>query len=363
MSDQFFIKVPARVFTFAFILLQLQAARCYAFDSYCGMYCVFAVLKSHDVSVEFEGLLKPEFIQGFEGSTSEGIRAAFVANGLSACTYRGLGIADLRLANEPLVLHVRSSRATREYDHWVVYFGEVNGHAKILDPTVGMQSLTYPELLSLWDGIAVQTRSSFYSKYVWSGLGLVVRFGVFLLLMVVAYVVGKILYTRTSIRLGSSIWWNCSLRFFAVTVMLIVVGVCFDALASKLLWNPTAVASIASAHQLVRFEEISENEAREALNRVGGDTVFIDCRFARDYAAGTIPGALSIAIDESVNSEQSKVTNLSKNARLIIFCQSKGCGFSDAVAQRLRAYGFSNVRILRNGFRDWQQAGFPVSNG
>jgi len=49
-----------------------------------------------------------------------------------------------------------------------------------------------------------------------------------------------------------------------------------------------------------------------------------------------------------------------RDAEIVVYCGSWLCRSSDRVAARLRALGYSRVRIYRGGKRDWLRAGLPV---
>jgi rhodanese-related sulfurtransferase len=42
---------------------------------------------------------------------------------------------------------------------------------------------------------------------------------------------------------------------------------------------------------------------------------------------------------------------------LIVYCQSAKCPFADRVVRYLRASGYENVMVYREGYKEWQRAG------
>jgi len=46
-----------------------------------------------------------------------------------------------------------------------------------------------------------------------------------------------------------------------------------------------------------------------------------------------------------------------------VYCDGVECSDSIQVAERLREYGFSDVRVLAVGWRAWAESAAPVSEG
>jgi rhodanese-related sulfurtransferase len=44
---------------------------------------------------------------------------------------------------------------------------------------------------------------------------------------------------------------------------------------------------------------------------------------------------------------------IDKTQKIVLYCQSSGCGFSDEVAAFLKFNGYRNVSIFRGGYREW----------
>jgi cytochrome c oxidase cbb3-type subunit 3/ubiquinol-cytochrome c reductase cytochrome c subunit len=86
--------------------------------------------------------------------------------------------------------------------------------------------------------------------------------------------------------------------------------------------------------------------------------VILDARPPADYVAAHVLGAQSMpfyAVD-------SRVDVLPKDVWIVAYC---GCPHAEsgALAQALRARGFTKVRVLDEGFGHWQAQGYPVRSG
>jgi rhodanese-related sulfurtransferase len=98
---------------------------------------------------------------------------------------------------------------------------------------------------------------------------------------------------------------------------------------------------------------------QELLERAGrGDVVILDVRPAEEFAAGHIPGALSVPLDQL----DQALSRLSKRSRIVAYCRGPYCVLAPQAVQRLRASGF-DARRLVDGMPEWRLAGLPVAVG
>jgi rhodanese-related sulfurtransferase len=86
--------------------------------------------------------------------------------------------------------------------------------------------------------------------------------------------------------------------------------------------------------------------------------VVLDTRPAREYAAGHIPGALSVPVEQL----QRRLEGLTKRREYVAYCRGPYCIYADRAVEILRANG-RRARRLAQGFPEWRSAGFPVSQG
>jgi rhodanese-related sulfurtransferase/DNA-binding transcriptional ArsR family regulator len=108
-----------------------------------------------------------------------------------------------------------------------------------------------------------------------------------------------------------------------------------------------------------RFGDRSAAEAvsiKELVRRGrSGDVVVLDTRPAGEYAAGHIPGALSMPVDDL----EKRLRELPKKKAFVAYCRGPYCIYADRAVEILRASGRRASR-LREGFPDWRAAGMPV---
>lgn len=337
-------------------------------DHYCGVYSAYTVLDHYGKKIDFESLLEPEYVAGFQGSTAEGVVAALADHGIAARSYSGLGVFDLRAASGPLILHVRGSQGTRRYDHWVVYLGEKEGEAVILDPSRGRSTLSYSRLLAMWDSVGIATAQSSLDLSAWRALGTGKRWGMLVLLGCLCVPLVRRIDRWISRPDARWVWLRPVAGAGALLAVFAVTALALDLLTPEgVLRNGEARGSIASVHAPVEARVIGLDEALQLHrgSQVNGSTtpvVWIDARFQRDYDYGHIPGSLSLPVDATFAQEDALVATLPSQAAVVVYCQSAGCGFASAVSERLRGHGFTNISIFGPGYRDWQSSGAAVES-
>jgi rhodanese-related sulfurtransferase len=100
-------------------------------------------------------------------------------------------------------------------------------------------------------------------------------------------------------------------------------------------------------------------EMTELLRRArAGDVIVLDARPANEYAAGHIPGSLSIPIGDL----QQRLQRLPKSKPYVAYCRGPYCVYADQAVAQLRAAG-RRARRLAVGLPEWKSAGLPVEVG
>ncbi|MFC8275583.1 ArsR/SmtB family transcription factor [Streptomyces sp. NPDC057271] len=100
-------------------------------------------------------------------------------------------------------------------------------------------------------------------------------------------------------------------------------------------------------------EELDRDELL-ARAQVGG-VVVLDVRPAEEYAAGHIPGAVSIPVDELAE----RITELPDDAEVVAYCRGAYCVLAHDAVRLLHARGRKVVR-LTDGMLEWRLAELPV---
>jgi rhodanese-related sulfurtransferase/DNA-binding HxlR family transcriptional regulator len=104
------------------------------------------------------------------------------------------------------------------------------------------------------------------------------------------------------------------------------------------------------------LEPVSRDELKARLRK--GSVVVLDVRPADEYAAGHLPGAMSIPVNEL----KRRLKEVPRGQEIVACCRGPYCVYSyDAIAI-LRPKGFQ-VRRLKGGYLEWMAAGLPIEGG
>ena len=102
------------------------------------------------------------------------------------------------------------------------------------------------------------------------------------------------------------------------------------------------------------LEPVSHGELRARAER--GEVVILDVRPAEEFAAGHIPGALSVPLDEL----DTAIVHLPREREIVAYCRGPYCVLAPQAVERLRARGY-RARRLGDGLPEWRLAGLPVA--
>jgi len=100
-----------------------------------------------------------------------------------------------------------------------------------------------------------------------------------------------------------------------------------------------------------------DREQLLAKVRDGAVTV-LDVRPVEEYAAGHLPGALSVPLKEL----ERRLADLPHDRETVAYCRGPYCVLAVEAVELLRARGFTAFR-LEDGVGDWQARGLPVEVG
>jgi rhodanese-related sulfurtransferase len=101
-------------------------------------------------------------------------------------------------------------------------------------------------------------------------------------------------------------------------------------------------------------EEVTQDELLRRLK--AGDVTVIDVRPPEEYAAGHIPGAVSLPLDDLAD----RLAELDADATIVAYCRGSYCVLAHNAVRALAAAGLHALR-LRDGMLEWRLADQPVA--
>ena len=104
------------------------------------------------------------------------------------------------------------------------------------------------------------------------------------------------------------------------------------------------------------LETVTMEELRRRL--ATGEVTLVDVRPASEYAAGHIPGAVSVPPEEL----DRLLAIIPADAEVVAYCRGPYCVFADDAVRFLRSHGRPARRLLE-GVPEWRQMGGPVAVG
>ncbi|MEO8092200.1 MAG: metalloregulator ArsR/SmtB family transcription factor [bacterium] len=107
---------------------------------------------------------------------------------------------------------------------------------------------------------------------------------------------------------------------------------------------------------------LSEREAMEPIDSAGllarvreSSVTLLDVRPTEEYAAGHVPGAVSVPLSELAH----RIGELPGDAEIVAYCRGPYCVLALEAVELLRSRGFDAVR-MEDGVREWRAQGFDL---
>ena len=164
----------------------------------------------------------------------------------------------------------------------------------------------------------------------------------------------KDLYPQRSIlRVKRGIWqgiWLCCLG------VVLAAGFNCIRLAGSIPW--------AGAWSSASAEGVPEVSLREAWSRFQEGTVlFVDARDPVSFKQGHIKGAWNVPPGEAGRSIDEIRILAQAGLVVIVYCDGEACPLGPALARTLQQQGVPSVQVIADGWRQWQEARYPVEGG
>ena len=153
-----------------------------------------------------------------------------------------------------------------------------------------------------------------------------------------------------------------TLQVLSIAVISIVAGVCSNQMRSSgipLVAAWTIEERMADETGGTMIIPIFEAEAAFKENRA----IFLDARDETAFSQGHITGAKNLPWHQVDDYLMEIIPELSPKTLIIAYCDGETCNLSHDLAVLLKEMGFSNAKVLVNGWTVWQEAGLPVETG
>lgn len=350
-------------------LLILAAFSCrdvVADDVYCGIYAIYgAASVVNNTTDEFERLIDKKYVSTRFGSKISDLMDAGSELGVIVSPLQGLGIASLRGAESPLILHVAGGEQLIEYDHWVLFLGIKNGKSHIFDSINASRHVPVSEVLARWDGVAlaVSRDQDSVPNYSYKETVFVVNqlLRACIIVIVVNLVVRLAFKPESFFQIKPKLelrWSNNELMVGAATLVFsCLVHACYLEIfdSQSFLRNPASILRVLAASKNGEFPLVEYDELVALTESSTNEYLIIDARPEYLFVQGAISGAINVPIDGKHQQMIEQLKDIDRKRPVVLYCQSRGCAFDEKLAVRLASIGFLNIRLYREGWNEWRQ--------
>lgn len=323
---------------------------------YCGMYCLYAAskLQTHDVPIDH--FLKADYLSSEEGSSITDLERAAHDNGLYAAAMQNVSLNEVDRCHAPTLLHVMSDVDHAAYDHFVLFVKKEGNEAVVYDPPFSASRVKINELSDRWDGTALVVsthhldlgpilRSEYYRIAGWS-----------ILVFAAGVIIGEWQkrHRRPQNAANGRALCRCATAASSIVVVGAVLGILYNRLAiGGTLTNAAPIRAVEREHAWMFLPECTTLQVEKASKDRSG--IIVDARQNADYDRAHIPGAVNIPPHVSSASRRQLLASFPRNLPIIVYCQSRTCPYSGAVALDLHDDGFTNVLLYRGGWTAWRE--------
>ena len=308
---------------------------------YCGVHAVVIVARMLGKHIEVSELLDNQNVSSTGGSTLAYLCRMIDGQGFERQVLADASVGWLEGLETPAILHVRGQLDKPTFNHWVVFGGVQDGKYRLIDAAIGEILLGRAELMSVWDGVAIEVVSANSRKTFGARVGLAMDENVqyLIVLSVIAFLVGG---------LKKPAW-------FAIGVCLLLCSAFFLLKSDSMLWNQHAMNCARPANALVsqEIEPISHEDLVEGIksNRL----ILVDARTSGQFENNHIPLAISLPIDTSALEYLVFGRDRQSDGKLVVtYCNSVRCRWADQVAKRLARMDVQ-VQVYSGGIESWNQ--------
>jgi rhodanese-related sulfurtransferase len=137
-----------------------------------------------------------------------------------------------------------------------------------------------------------------------------------------------------------------------ITAAAIILGFVYTAVMGKGLFG----SSPATGKEAVSLPSVTYEEARDLYLK--GEALFVDARHTYDFGAGRIKGAISVPLQD-FDTIRPMLSIIPKDRALVIYCDGADCNSSRELALKLKADGYTSIKVFFGGWTEWTAHGQP----
>jgi rhodanese-related sulfurtransferase len=331
------------------------------FEPYCGVQSLYRAMLALGRDITFDHLLHSDYIGSKQGSSIANLQQAAEDNGVHLQSMSRMTCPMLREMSWPVILHVKPTPASDEYKHWVLFMGSSDGIVSIFDGARPGAEMTEEELTALWDGtgLIVSTEPVNNLGLWWTMSGPYLFYGG----LCASSIAGVSLISRRFEWPLKDARFAAFRNALAQAVCLVVVAVvlCIGyrlANGTGYLSNERAVAAIQDSHLGTFLPKIKAKEVANLIDMPG--VTIVDARKSNDYEFGHLPGAVSIPVDGDDAQCRSALIDKPEDSTIVVYSQTRYCSYGYIVAKRLKALGYHNIVVFRDGYAEWDKQQFAT---
>jgi len=91
-----------------------------------------------------------------------------------------------------------------------------------------------------------------------------------------------------------------------------------------------------------------------------GQTVFVDARAPDRYMAGHIKGAVLLPARQRDDFLEEFIAQYDPATPIVTYCSGRECDDSHELARFLAEMGYTDVRVMVDGYPGWEKEGYPI---
>ena len=95
---------------------------------------------------------------------------------------------------------------------------------------------------------------------------------------------------------------------------------------------------------------------------VGGKVMLLDPRPADQFAAGHLPGAINVPLEDLPTERKAIRPELASPKYVVVYGANPGDGYAVAATKRLLQAGQGGARLFPGGMSEWRGAGLKVES-